>query len=761
MLFKYSLTSRNYGPLVEKAIKNAIVDPKTKRRTAALIKAPSKITSPTWQKACSKDIWAGMDDVDVSGALNKFSLDPHLRRFYAKKEEIITQILGWLTSQAPDSIRPALLAALQIKRLLELLEYIKCAKNILDKITKTIRKNINGLINAQKALMTYLAQQRALLQGLMLTLVNLPNMLMASVLTGLMKSFQNIVSEVVGAIMASDLALLASALGSLAMSLAATIASLKQASNFAQNFPGAAFGQLQRFIDDSKRMLDPGTMIDDAKRRFEREFGWLVGAGPECSFVYYSIVGATPVDWQNVLNNASTTIIVQAQLASAQSGYSDERAYAQANLSRMSAEKLSTYSNPKFPAFATPSELSAYSVFLSAPVADIVVKSATTGQESMIPGKKAAAKILADLMRNNDEQQAEEIATKQAQIRELEKILYLVTATMDALESVKSTEAQIAAVGEQIKELEARLVETQNTDLESGVAELQALVNGAYGITLTNDNSRFESFDAVTTNELVKRLNNTAVNQWYNVQSIGASGTLVVSDPNIIALYVAQEVYDEADARAIGLRLIIDNGLWIIECYGDGKLDDNAQLAMNNSVVTYGRFTSVPMAPTPSTLVLMTYAEWKVAKNHPSGTTKDPDFIIYNAPISFDLKESTYHALNPITERPWERYLSQQEIDYRESNYLEALKAFNLSPISNAVTVSNRSYSLASDSQLSDLLLGKKPYINMQIPARSINLQVAKIRNRAVNEIVPMPILPGMVFPFAVSASWGFVPKVL
>ena len=794
MLFKHALTSKNYGPLVQKSIKNALANPKIIRRTAPLVKKKSVITSPFWQKACSNDMWKSEKDWDVSGALNKYSLAPMIASFYAKKEEIITEILGWLTCQAPDWIRPALLAVLQIKRLMELIEYIKCATTILQKIMALIKKTINDVLKAQKALMDYLKEQQRLLASLLQVLLNIPNMLMAGILAGLMKSFQNIVDEVVGAILSSDAFALFTALKTLETALKGTLASLIQAADFAKSFPGQALGQLKSFMDESKRLFDPA-QIRDAQDAFKREYGWLLGSGTEGSNIYKAIASADPIDWNNVLERETNALAIQLQLSAAQMSYSDERAYAIADLRRMSIPKLCEYSNSKFASFATSKELAAFSLMLSAPVVDGISERRTilspeevvTGgrieylngqkvhvEEVPILGKKACAVALSQLMSANDEKAQSEDALRLEQIREIEKVLVIVTMALDQMEIIKNTEAEIAAMDDQIAGLRAELVTLENTRLDEGVAELQALVNGAYATTITNDNSIFESFDAVTTHELVKRIDNTPVNQWFNVHSVAASGTLVIADSNVAALYVAQSIYDANDTRAIGLRLIIDNGLWIIECYGDGNPDGETVGTTYPATVTYGRFTSVPTAPTPSTLSIITFQEWKIAHNHPSSVTKDRAFTIYSPPDTLDLSSATYHAFNPITGRPWERYLTQDEIDYREANYLEALKAFNLSPRSSAIEANGRYYSLASDSQLGDLLLGKKPYANMQIPARSVNLQIAKIRKgqstipdpvnhpeRVLTTIVPMPILPGSVFPFAVSAMWGFVPKVL
>ena len=756
MEFKDLLNKDTYGSLLDKTIRPSLKATMVEQRHKDLTKKVPSIIPPTWPNLCSNEMWATKLDMSIDGDLSKMSLDPLLRRFYAKKEEIMTEVLGWLTAHAPDSIRPILLAALEAKRLLELIEYIKCATTILQKIQAFISKMINALINAQKSLMKFLAEQARILTLLEQELLGLPNFLLAGTLKGIMVMFTMYLNDVMAAIAASDIGQSIAAVGNLLAAAKSLKNTLKQAQAFAKTFPGAAFAQMKSFLDQAKYLVD-GTLIKEAQDKFKRDFGWLAGSGPEGRAVWDSVLGASALTWPQAAASAQAYCEQQEMMAKAQPINNEVRNEVKYDLYRMTPAEMMNY-NSNFAAYATPQELEVWTRFIEAPITE----------------KQEAAKSLTKVINEVSDQNDLDIKTYNDNLAAVNTIINMCESYLSTASVMQQTQAEIDGLDEKIASLRIELDKYSKIDLMEGVQELIDAASGSFAMTLTNDGRFYESYDSVTTKDVVNQFSNWSVNQWYDLHSVSAEGTLIASEANMIALRVKHSCFDKNpnDRRSVGLRMIIDNGAWILECYNDGDPTNNEDVLGDGASTVYGRFTAVPTTPNPNTVVLITYDEWQRAKNHPNPVlVPDSDFEIVAPPtVPFANNESVYHDGNPVTGKQWERYLTQSEIDFRESVYLQALQSFKLSPISQTVIVGGRTYSMTKDHQISDLLLLKKPYTNMMIPMKAVSLQAAKIYpdkqvvqldGTVITTVRSMPLIPSDLFPFALSASWGFVSKVL
>lgn len=754
MRFKDLLTKETYGSLLDKSIRPRLAKTTVPRTTKDIALQKPNILPPAWEKVCSNEMWATTLNYDISGNLSSMSLDPLLRRFYAKKEEVMTEVLGWLTSQAPDSIRPALLAALQIKRLKELIEFAKCMTNIVNKISATIRNNIIGMIKAQQTLMVYLNKLSATAKILETEFLNIPNIFVATILTGVMVNFKMYLNDVLSAIASSDVGAAIGAVTRLALAANNLKNTLANAKAFAVNFPGAAFAQMQNFINNNKTLID-GSMISIAQNNFRANYGWLLGT-PEGTEVFHQVVSATTIDWVRSLAIADAYASHQILMAKAQPINNEVRNQVKYDLYRATPQEMMTYTS-SFASYASPAELKAWADFVEAP---LMTKS-EVAQSLIKTIDQVSAQNDADIKDYNDK------------IAALDSIISTCEAYLKTQELISSVQKDNDDIDAKIKIMQADADRYSNLNLLSGVQDLINASPGAFSMTMTNDGSMFETFDSVTTHDLLTSLSGWSVNQWYSLHSNDARGTLTATSSNMLSLKVAHSAFILDPTRSMGLRMIVNNGMWILECYNDGNplINEDIGLVDDGTSITYGRFTSVPTTPNPNTVVLMTYDEWHVANNHPSPVSVlDIDFEIVAPPSHCDNNEIVYHAGNLVTGRQWERYLTQAEIDYQEANYLEALRAFKLSPISTTVVNGGRTYSMCKDHQIKDLLLHKKPYTNMSIPIYSVSLQIAKIVPDKVvinpdgsqNTIIQtMELIPPDAFSFALNASWGFVSNVL
>ena len=157
-------------------------------------------------------------------------------------------------------------------------------------------------------------------------------------------------------------------------------------------------------------------------------------------------------------------------------------------------------------------------------------------------------------------------------------------------------------------------------------------------------------------------------------------------------------------------------------------------------------------------------------------TDRDEE-IILAVPIGTDLSQIITHSddtdyLNGLNSQPWMRYYSQREIDELEAFYTEALQSLNLSvlyPAQNEQHLKEekvwsrpdfsfitRKFAFPTDTQIADMLLDRKPYHGMKIPARGITFQFAKISQNVdrINDLDKDQV------PFGISAQWGFMSSV-
>ena len=354
-------------------------------------------------------------------------------------------------------------------------------------------------------------------------------------------------------------------------------------------------------------------------------------------------------------------------------------------------------------------------------------------------------------------------------------LLARVERIQDLQDSITSGQQQLQVLETKREELAQTYKEYEAQQNQTVDTRLLGYSSSAFSFTLTNNQDEFIDLDGVTNYSLYRQMTTALDNTWTDIFSSNEPGILMMGTDRFGAFELATDTKIQASNCGLELRLLIDNGLWILEAYSDGS-SSTSDVVDGSKLYHFGKFTTVPTAPHPDMLRVVTGDEFAVAYNNPlaakNGTNREE--IVLAVPDGTDLNKYITHTddtdyLAGLNGSPWMRYYSQREIDDLEQLYTTALQSLNLSiqyPVDNELdqksqniwmrkdgTYITRSYAFPTDTQITDLLLNKKPYQGMKIPANALSLQFAKIAPQGDS----ISDLDKTTCPFGITARWGFI----
>lgn len=732
------LSVKNQGAKLDSQILTIEVGlTKPKDLAGDALKKNPPVGPPTYTELC-KDFLGGNLSVNANFSMSDWDLDPIYRKFLLYKKKIEDEIEMAIECYLPDSKRPIALAIKVLKRIKELKEAVECSLGVVRKIQQVMNQSINALTSVINQMANYLANQ--------------------------MQAVANLVSRIVGNInqyktvaTLNEIALfrvLQEAVDDVAATIAATTAII----NSLQNMPQMAQMQLQNSVNEFRRttqavinkfnsvkaqvqyslqslMTMPPSLFTTIERSLVNTF--ITSSDPRTAN-YHAIkllekMEATSKE-QKAIESASQLQLADAfrqQVVDKVQEYNAAYTEMSQSIQKMSPPAgvvAAAGSDPRTTiVHISPDELKAFNTLVLSCANDTVVNS------DLNTDIYAAQELLGDQVIVNLNS---DLQLRQKLLGEMQEVLNAALEAQNVMNSINSLEARKAVM---LKDLELKNQELLVTSNAPG--------SGAFYYTLTNDAASYPQCDDITTKNTISTLDAIPTNTWMDLFSASEKGSIICADNDVFSLYCKKPSGSKID---LSLRLIIDDGLWILEAHTASDYES-------------ARFLSVPLAPNPDDLVLMTYDQWKEAINNPFSQYKLPEYVIHfpmNTSPSM-IKDKTLATFRAgLDGKPFFRPLTQIEINEQEENYMEALQTLNLSPkfgtentgtfIQDLYGLTTRSYQMPHDNQIRDALLGRKPFANMEIPTRALSFQIGKVSpNNLVQAI-------SREFPFAIQAAWGF-----
>jgi hypothetical protein len=380
-----------------------------------------------------------------------------------------------------------------------------------------------------------------------------------------------------------------------------------------------------------------------------------------------------------------------------------------------------------------------------------------TDSQTVIPDQttlKQAAKDLSSEIASNNANTAFVQANTSAMVYQANKFTAKLNKYVNLNGQTQSMTASLHALDVKNQQVLATGEALATTSFSVDTRTLQ-YGQSAFSFTMTNNPGTFTSYNGITNSLLMGQINSAQDDMWVDIFTASKPGYLMIGSTPYGAIELDSNIADPDIST--GLRLVIDNGLYVIEAYSE----DDSDVTTNSYNVNYGKFTTVPLAPTPTTLVYATLQEFSCALNNPMAVNPDKDIVlvtVFGVPVVITNIDDTDYNIG-YNGDSWMRYLTQQEIGEMEQTYMTSLTSFSLSPKFNQQTIevhvgSTRSYSMATDTQLTDLLIGTKPYNGMKIPANSVALQFSKIN---INVNGGSTTLDSVKYPYGIQCDWGYL----